>query len=216
MFTTELSYVLEAAFREAIQRRHEFFCIEHILFALSFDKEVETILTACGGSPETLRENLEEFFKSHLDIAPLSDGEPAQTPAVQRVLQRAVFHAQSAQKAQVGTKDVLVAMYGEEDSHAVAALRQQKISKLDLLDYIAHGITKTADSAESDDALGTDDDDEELASAKSRKPVAWLGRCADDLTDLARKNKLDPVIGRDAELAQMLRILCRRQKITLC
>ena len=124
MFSTELGLTLEAAFREASSRRHAFFCLEHLLYALSFDEQVMDILNHVGADLSLLRKDLELFFDKHVEVIPLKNtkvpaSEPAQTPAVQRVLQRAIMHVRSAQKDVITPTEVLVALFSEEDSHAV-------------------------------------------------------------------------------------------------
>ncbi|MCB0333796.1 MAG: hypothetical protein KDD55_09880, partial [Bdellovibrionales bacterium] len=144
MFSTELSYTLEAAFREASTRHHQFFCLEHLLYALLFDGEIQDVIVHCGGDVQALRNELENFFKEHLDSTAVNEshGEPIQTPAVQRVLQRAIIHMHSSGKEFITGKDVFIALYGEEESHAVYFLLQQEITRLDAINYISHGVSQ--------------------------------------------------------------------------
>ena len=147
MFSTELTYTLEAAYREAAQRRHAYFCVEHILYALTFDDDVKDILEACDGNVETLRKDLEEYFDQRLEKVPasldtsLSSSSPVQTPGVDRVLQRTIIQVHSSGRDMVTAREVLVSIFLEEDSHAAYFLRKQGITRLHVLQYISHGIS---------------------------------------------------------------------------
>lgn len=218
MFSTELSYTLEAAFREASSRRHEYFCLEHLLFALLFDRRIAEIVERCGGNVEGLKRELETFFEKEFAVIQISQGEaaaghavsePVQTLAVQRVLQGAILHMQSAGKKIVATEDVLVQIFREEDSHAAYFLAQQGLSRVDVLEYISHGVPSVSIgggaslSPRYDD--GSDEEGEELRGSV-------LSRFAEDMLELARNGKLDPVIGREKETDRTLKILSRRDK----
>jgi ATP-dependent Clp protease ATP-binding subunit ClpA len=216
MFSAELGLTLEAAFREASSRRHAFFCLEHLLYALSFDDQVMEILNHCGADLSVLRKDLESFFDKHVEVIPLRGSkvpavEPAQTPAVQRVLQRAIMHVRATQKEVITPTEVLVAIFSEEDSHAVFYLAKQGITRLDVLNFIAHGISKTGVEDEEDVLTdrGEDGEDEGLSSRPGRSA---LEQFAENLTERARLGKLDPVIGREEEIGRAIKILCRRQK----
>lgn len=215
MFSTELGLTLEAAFREASSRRHAFFCLEHLLYALSFDEQVMEILNHCGADLSLLRKDLESFFDKHVEVIPVKGSkvpaaEPAQTPAVQRVLQRAIMHVRATQKDVITPTEVLVALFSEEDSHAVFYLAKQGIGRLDILNFIAHGISK---SVTGDDEILSDrgeDGEDEGVSARSGRSA--LEQFSENLTEKARVGKLDPVIGREEEITRAIKILCRRQK----
>ncbi len=216
MFSTELGLTLEAAFREASSRRHAFFCLEHLLYALTFDEQVMKILESVGADLLLLRKDLESFFDKHVEVVPVrgakgQSAEPAQTPAVQRVLQRAIMHVRSAQKDVITPAEVLVAIFSEEDSHAVYYLAKQGIARLDVLTVLAHGALE--EPSEQEEPLTGDIDeegDEDLFT--SRRGGSALSRYCEDLTALARADKLDPVIGRDEEIERTIKILARRQK----
>ncbi len=214
MFSTELGFVLEAAVREATTRRHAFFCLEHMLYALLFDPDVVKVIRSCGGKVDALREELERFFEAHVERVDdkIADPvEPVQTPAVQRVLQRAVIHMRSAQGTEITQKDVLVALFSEKDSHAVYFLQEQGLTRLDVLNYLSHGISKHGEAEDLDDGETFDEDlDEDEEGFESREGA--LTRFTDNLTQRAREGKLDPIIGRDEEITRTLRILARRQK----
>lgn len=216
MFSTELGLTLEAAFREAASRRHAFFCLEHLLYALSFDEQVMEILQRVGVNLPNLRKDLENFFDKNMEIVPVRGSkslgaEPAQTPAVQRVLQQAILHVRSAHKDIITPAEVLVALFSEEDSHAVYFLAKQGVSRLDVLNFIAHGMAKSG-AEESEDLLSDlDEDVEERESVRTHNGSA-LGLFTEDITAAARAGKLDPVIGRQAEIERTIKILSRRQK----
>lgn len=215
MFSTELGLTLEAAFREASSRRHAFFCLEHLLYALSFDEQVMEILNHCGADLSVLRKDLEGFFDKHVEVIPLRGSkmpavEPAQTPAVQRVLQRAIMHVRATQKDVITPTEVLVALFSEEDSHAVFYLAKQGITRLDVLNFIAHGISKTG--ADEEDILTDRSEDGEDEGTSARSGRSALEQFAENLTERARVGKLDPVIGREEEVGRAIKILCRRQK----
>jgi ATP-dependent Clp protease ATP-binding subunit ClpA len=215
MFSTELGLTLEAAFREASSRRHAFFCLEHLLFALTFDEQVMEILENSGAEIPQLRKDLEHFFEKHVEVVPetgprSNHPEPAQTPAVQRVLQRAIMHMRSAQKDVITPAEVLVAVFTEEDSHSVYYLAKQGVTRMDVLNYISHGVSKI--SRDEDGGIAESDEDEEGGRFTERKKRSALEQFAENLNELARAGKLDPVVGREAELERTIKILCRRQK----
>jgi ATP-dependent Clp protease ATP-binding subunit ClpA len=215
MFSTELGLTLEAAFREAASRRHAFFCLEHLLYALSFDEQVMEVLERVGVQISTLRKDLEMFFDRNMEVVPVRGkglaAEPSQTPAVQRVLQQAILHVRSAQKDVITPTEVLVALFSEEDSHAVYFLAKQGVTRLDVLNYISHGVAKNAQEG---DALASEAEDEfdEAEESQAIRTGSALGQFTEDLTAAARAGKLDPVIGRDDEIQRTIKVLCRRQK----
>lgn len=222
MFSTDLAYTIEAAFREAHKRHHAYFCVEHLLFALLHNDESSKVLRACGASLSALKRAIEKFFEQHVEAAhsELRDGrayyeEPTQTPAVQRVLQRALVHMHSAGKQIVSAPDVLVAIFSEEDSHAAYLLAEQGLSRLDVVQYISHGVSKH-DSDDSDEpeaevsesGSSEDDGEQERKSHKGK----FLEKLTEDLTEKAKNGELDPIIGRDKEIERAIKVLCRRQK----
>lgn len=227
MFSTGLSYTLEAAVREAEQRKNVYFCLEHLLYALLFDSDVKEILFNCGANLDELRKSLENFFDNEIEktgaatVATKKDEvEPIQTPAVQRVLQQAIVHTHAAGKNLITSKDVLVSLFREEESWAVFFLNEQGITKLDVTEYISHGVSKIYNDYEDQDASDAEESDEYYqsgqpeaesdSSAGDRRGI--LGRYCEDLTEAARSGELDAVIGRDAEIDRAIKILCRRQK----
>jgi ATP-dependent Clp protease ATP-binding subunit ClpA len=207
----ELEMTLNFAVSEARRRRHEFLCIEHVLYALLHDADVAEIIRQCGGDVTDLKASLEKFFAEKLETLPDdSVATPQQTLGFQRVIQRAAAHVQSAGKDEILGRNVLVAIFRELDSHAAYLLEQQGITRLDVVSYISHGVSKIADDSatvtESDESEADEDDDE----PRPRKDP--LTRFAVDLIARAAAGKIDPLIGRDAELARTARVLCRRRK----
>ncbi|MCB0329567.1 MAG: AAA family ATPase, partial [Bdellovibrionales bacterium] len=215
MFSTELGYTLEAAWREASSRQHAYFTLEHLLLALISDPEVNTILKKCGGDLSEIKKDLENFMESHIEMATGSDAEradPIQTPAVQRVLQRAIIHMHSSGKKVITAAEVLVALFSEDDSHAVYFLKKQDINRLDVLNYISHGISKVDDEDEDEEDVDLLEEDEDGERQKRSRKGSALKKYTEDLTALAAEGELDPVIGREEEIERTLRVLSRRQK----
>ncbi len=211
MFSAALELILNVAFREAAARRHTHLTLEHLLYALAHDPEGEKILGACGGDLAALRHALDEYLGT-LEQFPRGarSREPDQTLAFQRVLQTAVLHVQSAGKDEVRFGDVLAAILQQPNSYAAELLQSQHITRLDVLNYISHGIAKvptaTADgqtTEPADTGVGAD------SPAPSRDPLAAF---AVNLTDRATRGQLDPLIGRTEELQRTIEILCRRRK----
>lgn len=224
MFSTELGFTLEAAAREASNRRHAFFCVEHLLYALIFDEEIKKILKITGVDIELLRKDLEDFFDTHIEktdgalLQPGGEIPPLQTPAVQRVFQNALLHAKSAGIKLITAKELLVSLFSEDESHAVYFFAKQGITRLDLINYISHGVGKIGyeedDDLELEDEAREQDNDEDRSdsSAPDSRGKRLLRRFTEDLTERARKGELDRVIGREAEIHRAVKILSRRRK----
>lgn len=217
MFSTELGLTLEAAFREAASRRHVFFCLEHLLYALSFDPIVGDVLRKTGADVKQLRKDLENFFETELEKIPVEVGkiayeEPAQTPAIQRVLQLAIIHMRSARKEIITPQEILVSLFSEEDSHAVYFLKKQGVTRLDVVNFISHGVAKVDDDGSEDEVTTSSENDDGDEEQIPKQKGSALALYAEDLTSLAKEKKLDPVIGREHEVERAIKILCRRQK----
>ena len=211
MFSAALELILNVAYREAAARRHTHLTLEHLLYSLAHDPEGEKILAACGSDLPSLRHSLDEFLET---LEQFSKGarsrEPDQTLAFQRVLQTAVLHVQSAGKSEVRFGDVLAAILQQPKCYAAELLQSQDITRLDVLNYISHNISKVPAESTSGQAtepaiVGADEE----GSAPRRDPLAMF---AVNLTERARRGKLDPLIGRTDELQRTLEILCRRRK----
>ena len=211
MFSASLEIVLAIAYREAVSRRHAYLTLEHLLFALAHDQEGERILTACGADLQKLRKELNEYLDSVLEQMKRGrEREPEQTAAFRQVLRTAVLHVQSAQRAEVNAGDVLAAMLQQDKSHAARLLSAQGITRLDVLEYISHGVTKAPRTPEETSSYGGVPAGEgEEPSPTSADPLQAY--CL-NLSDRARRGLLDPLIGRSAELQRTIEVLCRRRK----
>jgi len=217
MFSPSLEVILTVAYREAAARRHSHLTLEHLLYALAHDPDGERILAACGADLPQLRRDLDKYLDEHIEqFSRGQQKEPEQTMAFRRVLQTAVLHVQSAGRQEVQSGDVLAATLQQSKSYAAQLLANQGVSRLDVLEYITHGISKVpppgnlsggtdADVPEGDADAGLG----ERGGASLRDP---LSAYALNLTDRAKEGALDPLIGRGAELQRTLEILCRRRK----
>ncbi|HXG50121.1 MAG TPA: ATP-dependent Clp protease ATP-binding subunit ClpA [candidate division Zixibacteria bacterium] len=209
MISKELEGTLHEAFREAKRRRHEYVCLEHLLYALLRDKDASSAIVNCGGDLARLRKALEEFFDTQLQVVPEGwKQEPQQTIGFHRVLQRAVIHAQSAEKKEIHGGNVLIAMFREPDSYAVYLLEEQGITRFDLVNYVSHGIAKVG-SAEESGSEGQEAAAEEERPAQRLKP---LQAYTINLVEKARQGLIDPLVGRETEIERTIHVLCRRRK----
>ena len=212
MFSASLELILNVAYREATSRRHTHLTLEHLLYALAHDTEAERILAACGADLRALRRTLDELLGT-LETFGRRDraGEPAQTLAFRRVLQTAVLHVQSAGKDEVRAGDILAAILQQPKTDAAEALAAQGVTRLDVLNYVSHGISKVpaADGDPDRRGDGAEAGTGEEGPAAARDPLAAY---AVNLTERARAGALDPLIGRQPELQRTLQILCRRRK----
>ncbi|GAB4357660.1 MAG: ATP-dependent Clp protease ATP-binding subunit ClpA [Gammaproteobacteria bacterium] len=209
MLSKELELTLNNAFKEAREKKHEFLTVEHLLLALLDNPTASDVLKACGADIDALRSDLIRFLEETSPLIPPEDQRETQpTLGFQRVLQRAVFQAQSAGKREVTGANVLVAIFNEQKSQAVYFLSRQDIARLDVVNYISHGISKVHNDDESED-LSSDTSDEEAASESGSQP---LENFATNLNQLALSGKIDPLIGRQNEVERVIQILCRRRK----
>ena len=208
MLSKELEFTLNMAFREAREKRHEFMTVEHLLLALLDNPAACKVLRACGAEMEKLREELSAYIgESTPMLLPRDERETQPTLGFQRVLQRAVFHVQSSGRKEVNGANVLVAIFGERESQAVYFLSRQGITRLDVVNYISHGISKVHDSEESHYPPGGEE--EKTAEQSARSP---LDAYAVNLNEQALLGKIDPLIGRRSEVQRTIQILCRRRK----
>ncbi|HEX9930346.1 MAG TPA: Clp protease N-terminal domain-containing protein, partial [Pyrinomonadaceae bacterium] len=214
MLTKELQETLSAAVEEAVQRRHEYVTLEHLLFAMLNDSTARDVLYNCGGDLEKLGNELEKFFAERLETLP--DGltqMPELTSAFQSVLQYAMLQAEGSGQKEIDGGNILAALFQIENSYAVYLLRQQNITRLDVLNYIAHGISKVDDGFSA--AFGDNPEiDEEFAEDAANRQAGKdpLKNFTTELVALAAEGKIDPVIGRNLELERTVQILCRRRK----
>lgn len=217
MISQELEVSLHMAFVEARQQRHEFITVEHLLLALLDNPSASEILKACAANTDELRKALTTFIADNTPIIQgPEDVDTQPTLGFQRVIQRAIMHVQSTSngKKEVTGANVLVAIFGEKDSHAVYFLHQQGITRLDVVNFIAHGITKAPQSpaAASTEEAGTEQQEAQQAqTSQSQQPTA-LDQYTSNLNEQARKGKIDPLIGREPEVERVIQVLCRRRK----
>ncbi|WIY54404.1 ATP-dependent Clp protease ATP-binding subunit ClpA [Devosia sp. YIM 151766] len=211
-FSRGLEKALHQAMNLARERNHEFATLEHLLLALTEDRETIAVLTGCDVDIDALKSDLEDFINEELDSLIVPNGQDARpTAAFQRVIQRAVIHVQSSGREEVTGANVLVAIFAERESHAAYFLEQQDMSRLDAVNFISHGITKSGPSEERKVRGAEDGEGAAEGGAEGKKSSALADFCV-NLNEKARAGKIDPVIGRDAELRRTIQVLCRRSK----
>ena len=213
MIAQELEVSLHMAFVEARQQRHEFITVEHLLLALLDNPSAAEVLRACSANIDDLRKSLSNFIKDNTpQVAGTDDVDTQPTLGFQRVIQRAIMHVQStgSGKKEVTGANVLVAIFGEKDSHAVYYLHQQGVTRLDVVNFIAHGIKKS-DPTETGKASESPVENEESGAEKNEKQSP-LEQYTQNLNQLAKDGKIDPLIGREYEVERVIQILCRRRK----
>ncbi|MCI4627144.1 MAG: ATP-dependent Clp protease ATP-binding subunit ClpA [Candidatus Magnetoovum sp. WYHC-5] len=211
MINKDFEVSLDETIKSAKKSRHEYLSIEHILFAVLCDRKGAEIIANCGGELNRLRHSLEDFFEKYIPKLPENNDEyPQPTVGFHRVLQRALMHIQSAGKMEVDAGDLLAALFFEEDSHAVYFLKKEDISRLDILNYISHGISKV---------MPTEDDGVELEQEEGgqnfeeRRPIKNpLELFTEDMVEQAKKGNIDKLVGRAAEIERTVEILSRRRK----
>ena len=217
MISQELEVTLHMAFVDARQQRHEFITVEHLLLALIDNPSASDILKACAVDNETLKKSLINFIQENTpQVGGTDEVETQPTLGFQRVIQRAIMHVQSTSngKREVTGANVLVAIFGEKDSHAVYYLHQQGVSRLDIVNFIAHGISKTQPNANVGEEGIAENETQKSgsqAASTSQKPTP-LDQYTQDLNKRAMDGKIDPLIGRDHEVERVIQILCRRRK----
>ena len=211
MLNRDLEITLNLAFKEARNKRHEFMTVEHLLLALLDNHAAIDVLRACGADMERLRRELTEFIDSTTPLIPKQDHERETQPTLgfQRVLQRAVFHVQSSGKGEVSGANVLVAIFSEQESQAVFFLKQQQIARIDIVNFISHGISKVGGDAEQVQPDQDGNDDESGETVGNANP---LDAYASNLNEQARLGRIDPLVGRAQEVERVAQILMRRRK----
>jgi len=207
MIAQELEVSLHMAFVEARQKQHEFITVEHLLLAMLDNPSAAEVLKACGVDLDELRGVLTDFINEHTPrLAAHSDADTQPTQGFQRVIQRAILHVQSSGKKEVTGANVLVAIFGEKESHAVYFLNQRGVTRLDVVNYIAHGITKSPQQKQ-DKASEAKDESEPGSESQGALDAYTV-----NLNAMARSGKIDPLIGRAHELERVIQVLCRRRK----
>ncbi len=209
MLSKELEFTLNLAYKEARAKRHEYMTVEHLLLALLDNPSALAVLKACGADLTQLRKDLANFLEETVPVLPENSKRETQpTLGFQRVLQRAIFQVQSSEKKEATGANVLAAIFSEKESQAVYFLNRQHVTRLDVVDYISHGISKINNEEQSDDE-GVENHEEEGAAESARSP---LEAYATNLNELAMQGKIDPLIGRREEIERTLQVLCRRRK----
>jgi len=212
MIAQELEVSLHMAFVEARQQRHEFITVEHLLLALLDNPSAAEVLKACAANIDDLRKSLTTFIKENTPtVGGAEEVDTQPTLGFQRVIQRAIMHVQStgSGKKEVTGANVLVAIFGEKDSHAVYYLHQQGVTRLDVVNFIAHGIKKSEPPEPAKPSEGGGEGEKEEAIDAKGSP---LDQFTQNLNQLARDGKIDPLIGREAEVERVIQVLCRRRK----
>ena len=213
MLNKELENTLNKAFKLARSKHHEFMTVEHLLLAMLDNQEAAEVLEACGVETEKLSKDLSDFIDS---TTPLIAGEEEErdtqpTLGFQRVLQRAVFHVQSSGKKEVGGANVLVAIFSEQESQAVYFLKQQNIARIDIVNYISHGISKVSGAGEGSQHTESPQEDEAATSGEGAAKSP-LESYALNLNAEAEAGRIDPLVGRDGEVERVVQVLSRRRK----
>ena len=205
MIAQELEVSLHMAFMDARQKRHELITVEHLLLAMLDNPSASEVLNSCGANLDKLREDVVGHIEEHTPkVGGKDDVDTQPTLGFQRVIQRAMLHVQSSGKKEVTGANVLVAIFGEKDSHAVYFLHQQGIARLDVVNFIAHGIAKTTENNQKEQAQET--------TGSDTKTSKGLETYAVNLNKLVSEGKIDPLIGREPEVERVVQILCRRRK----
>jgi len=210
MFSKDLEITIGQCYKEAREQRHEFMTVEHLLLALLDNSSATAVLRACGADTGKLARDLRSIITETVPVLPPNDERDTQpTLGFQRVLQRAVYHVQSSGRKEVTGANVLVAIFGEKDSHAVYFLGQQEVTRLDVVNYISHGIAKIGHESAAQPGPGEGAREGEGGEEARGNPLAEF---ANNLNELARQGKIDPLIGRNEEIERTIQVLCRRRK----
>ena len=211
MFSKDLEYSIGQCYKRAREARHEYMTVEHLLLALLDNPSAEGVLKACSVDFTRLRSDLEEAIATSVSVLPEDiDRDTQPTLGFQRVLQRAVYHVQSSGRKEVTGANVLVAIFGEKDSHAVYYLNQQDVARLDVVNYLAHGIARNSSDESGHSQEGSDAKPAEGGEGEGKSDA--LAEFAVNLNQLARDGKIDPLVGRADEVERTIQVLCRRRK----
>ena len=210
MFSKDLELTIGQCYKDAREQRHEFMTVEHLLLALLENPSAAAVLRACSADTGKLGKDLKAIILETVPVLPVSDERDTQpTLGFQRVLQRAVYHVQSSGRKEVTGANVLVAIFGEKDSHAVYFLNQQEVNRLDVVNYISHGVAKIGQDPLSQQPNAESGKEGEGGDEPRGNPLTEF---ASNLNELARQGKIDPLIGRIEEIERTIQVLCRRRK----
>ena len=209
MFSKDLEFTIGQCYKQAREARHEFMTVEHLLLALLENPAAVAVLRACGANAERLTAELSQVVADTVPVLPAGDSRDTQpTLGFQRVLQRAVYHVQSSGKKEVTGANVLVAIFGEKDSHAVYFLQQQEVTRLDVVNYISHGIARVGDEEPKSANQGAQESEADGGEARGNP----LHEFTSNLNEAALAGRIDPLIGREVEVERIIQVLCRRRK----
>ncbi|MFO8142052.1 MAG: Clp protease N-terminal domain-containing protein, partial [Marinobacter sp.] len=210
MLSKDLEITLNTAFKNARDKRHEFMTVEHLLLALLDNESAVGVLKACGADLKRLEDELVEFVDSTTPLIPSTDSDRETQPTLgfQRVLQRAVFHVQSSGKKEVTGANVLVAIFSEQESQAVYVLKKQSVARIDVVNFVSHGISRVQGVEDQDSADHAAHDE----AGEDGSPSRPLESYATNLNEQARQGRIDPLIGREHEVERVVQILVRRRK----
>ncbi len=215
MLSTEVEFSINTLFREAREKRHEFVTVEHLLYAMTSNPNAAEALDACGVDIPMLQSELDSFIEDSTPVL-LNDDERDTQPTLgfQRVIQRAVYHVQASGKDEVSGENILIAIFGEPESHAVYYLNKQNMTRLDLVNYVSHGVRKYEEEPSLKDLLGEDDSEPGIESDtdNAEPSESPLEKFATNLNQRAREGRIDPLIGREDEVERTVQVLCRRRK----
>ncbi|MCC6948246.1 MAG: ATP-dependent Clp protease ATP-binding subunit ClpA [Bradyrhizobiaceae bacterium] len=212
-FSRSLEQSLHLALALANERHHEYATLEHLLLALTDDQDAAAVMRACNVDIDRLKRNLVEYIDGELDNLVMDSSDDSKpTAGFQRVIQRAVIHVQSSGREEVTGANVLVAIFAERESHAAYFLQEQDMTRYDAVNYISHGIAKRPGMSESKPVRGVEDDTDTKPGEEGKKKADALEAYCVNLNRKAREGKIDPLIGRDSEIARTIQVLCRRQK----
>ena len=213
-FASALETTLHKALEAASSRRHEYATLEHLLLALIDDEHASQVMTACGVDTGELKTTVAHYLDTELGALKVDAAtDPSPTSGFQRVVQRAILHVQSSGRDEVTGANVLVALFSERESYAVYFLQQQDMSRLDAVSYISHGVGKGNATPEATSVKGAaEEEKKEKAEAGGKKGESALKQFTVDLNEKAKVGKVDPLIGRMAEVDRTVQILCRRSK----
>ena len=210
MFSKDLEQTIGQCYKRAREARHEFMTVEHLLLALLENPSAQAVLRACHADLERLRQDLEQAVDTSVSRLADDDGRDTQpTLGFQRVLQRAVYHVQSSGKKEVTGANVLVAIFGEKDSHAVYYLSQQDITRLDIVNYLSHGVAKAGEDGE---GVSSHEGEGRSEGGEGEAKGDALAEFASNLNEQARNGRIDPLVGRSEEIERTIQVLCRRRK----
>ncbi|HEY2106803.1 MAG TPA: Clp protease N-terminal domain-containing protein [Candidatus Binataceae bacterium] len=216
IISRELQVTLQLAMTEAANRRHEYVCMEHLLYAMLHDATASNILRHCGADLARLRKRLGKFLDDKIERMP---GHGQVTPryalGVQRVLQRAAAHVQSAGRQEINGGNVLVAMFAEPDSYAVYFLQEEEVTRFDVVNFISHGVSKVDaddDKTAAEEGAGEEEEGDDAGPGRRQSPAKALQTYAVNLNEKAAKGLIDPLVGRKNELERAIHVLLRRRK----